>query len=354
MKKRQTWIFVAVVWIIYFLVNLGTKLSAGFSSLPWLLGVFVTSFSGFIVTWLLLKYYDTRRMKDMPLIEIFILVIIGSAISSIFWVILDLSLSLPIWGFRLFKGFLSEIRRIDTLVLFFLHFLIFFFISAFYWGSYLINKIIEEKVKTEKALLMAENTRLKLLGLQLNPHFLFNSLSSLRSLIREDQKRAENMLTKISEFLRYSLISKKDIVVPFSEELEAIGNYIEIERVRYGENLATIFEIDPLAEDYPVLCFLLHPVIENAVKYGMDTSPLPLEITIKAEVADGKFCVRVTNTGQWINGLEGEKRNGTGNGLMIVQERLKHLYQDDQRFEIEKGEGTVSVLIEFSNKKDKR
>jgi LytS/YehU family sensor histidine kinase len=230
------------------------------------------------------------------------------------------------------------------------------FLVLLAWSSfYLLIKLWyewqSEKEKAEKALLMAQRSQLQMLRNQINPHFLFNTLSSLRALVRDNQKKAEDMISKISEFLRYSLVSKKDIEVPFSEELDAIKNYIEIERVRYEENLVTNFDIDFLAEDYPILSFLLHPLVENAVKYGMDTSPMPLEIEVKAKVSNNKLRVEVNNSGKWVEDQNSKNNNRTGTGIEIVRERLQHSYPDNHYFKIEKGNSKVSVIIELSEKK---
>jgi LytS/YehU family sensor histidine kinase len=222
--------------------------------------------------------------------------------------------------------------------------------SAFYLLTNLWYEWQNEKEKAEKASLLAERSQLLMLRHQINPHFLFNTLSSLRALIRDNKEKAEEMLSKISDFLRYSLSSKKDIEVPFSEELAAVKNYIEIERVRYGENLNISYEIDPLSEDYPVLCFLIHPIIENAIKFGMDTSSMPLQVVVKSEVLDGKLSLQILNSGSWIHDISNSNRNGTGNGLTIVQQRLKHFYPDDHKFIIRKEDGWVGVVIEIKNK----
>lgn len=350
MKKRNIWILVITVWTIYFTINMGFKLGAGYTSLIWITGAFITSLSGFIVTYLLFIYYRIKSVEELQLINIFILVVISSVLSVILWLILDHLMSIPLWGFDVIILIVKGLWVPDSILIFFIHFLIFFSISAIFWGWHLINNLINQKVKTEKAILLSENTRLKLLGLQLNPHFLFNALSSLRSLIREDQKLAERMLTKISEFLRYSLVINKDTQLPLSEELESIKNYIEIEKVRYGENLVTDFKIDPLSEDYPVLRFLLHPIVENAVKYGMDTSPMPLKIELVSEVLDNKLIIKIINTGKWIENNIEERKNGTGTGIKNVRERLEHLYPESHKIQIEESDGNVTIIIELNNR----
>jgi two-component system LytT family sensor kinase len=227
------------------------------------------------------------------------------------------------------------------------------FLVLLAWSAfYLLIKLWYEwqtaKESAERAMLLAQSSQLQMLRNQINPHFLFNTLSSLRALVRIDQKKAEEMISKISDFLRYSLVNKKDTEVTLKEELDAINNYFEIERVRYEENLITRFDIDPIAEDYPVPSFLLHSIIENAVKYGMDTSDLPLEIDVKATVNNNTLMIEIMNTGKWIE--QSDDTNGTGTGIRNVKERLDFLYPDGYDFKIKKENEKVSVILELTNK----
>jgi LytS/YehU family sensor histidine kinase len=229
------------------------------------------------------------------------------------------------------------------------------FLVLLAWSAfYLLIKLWYEwqtaKESAEKAMLLAQSSQLQMLRNQINPHFLFNTLSSLRALVRIDQKKAEEMITKISDFLRYSLVNKKDTEVTLKEELDAIRNYFEIERVRYEENLIARFDIDPIAEDYPIPSFLLHSIIENAVKYGMDTSNMPLEIDVKATVFNNTLRVEIMNTGKWIEHSDDNYENGTGTGIKNVKERLSFMYPDGYDFKIKKDNGKVSVLLELRNK----
>jgi LytS/YehU family sensor histidine kinase len=222
--------------------------------------------------------------------------------------------------------------------------------SAFYLLIKLWYEWQIQKEKAERAILLAQRSQLQMLRNQINPHFLFNTLSSLRALVRDNQKKAEDMISKISEFLRYSLVSKKDLEVPLIDEIAAVKNYIEIERIRYGENLETKFEIDSLAEDYLVPSFLVHPIVENAVKYGMDTSVMPLKIEVRASVVKRNLKIDITNTGNWIEQLEEGKTNGTGTGIQNVRDRLAQLYPGNHKLNIERLNGMVCVQLELTGK----
>jgi len=234
-----------------------------------------------------------------------------------------------------------------------------YLISIFYWWTllftwsmlyFLINFWIEWKQqlgRTEKANILAQKAQLQMLRYQLNPHFLFNSLNSIRALIEENEKNARTMITELSEFLRYSLISKNYSDVPLSNELDAIRHYFAIEKRRYEDKLDVAFEIDPLAEDYPVISFLIHPLVENAIKYGMRTSSMPLKIRIAAKVQNGELNIAVCNTGKWIKPSLGKEsnENGTGTGLDNVRQRLENAFPNNHHLEVFEKQGEVHVRL---------
>jgi len=223
-------------------------------------------------------------------------------------------------------------------------------------GSYFVIKFwkdwkLQEEM-TEKANVLAQKAQLQMLRYQLNPHFLFNSLNSIRALIAEDKKNAKAMITELSEFLRYSLISKNYSEVPLMNEIEAVRHYFAVEKVRYEEKLDVAFDIDPLAEDYPIISFIIHPLAENAIKYGMRTSTMPLRIQINAEVHNSALSIEVCNTGKWVEPVieNDNNRFGTGTGLANVRRRLENAYPNSHRFDIYKDEERVHIKLTINKK----
>ncbi len=220
--------------------------------------------------------------------------------------------------------------------------------SLLYFGIKFWFEWSLEKERAEKADYLAQSAQLQMLRYQINPHFLFNSFSSLRALIRTDKDKAEEMVTKLSEFYRYSLSTRNSKEVPLIDEIEAINLYFELEKIRFGNKIESQIEIDPLAEDYPVPAFLIHPLIENAIKYGMKTSPLPLKINLKAEVEKTKLRITVTNTGSWFDDGDNKEAHGTGAGLANIKSRLDFSYPNNHKFEIIKEADSVKILIEIT------
>jgi LytS/YehU family sensor histidine kinase len=218
--------------------------------------------------------------------------------------------------------------------------------SALYFGIKHYQDLQEQKERTLKANALAHQAQLKMLRYQLNPHFLFNSLNSIHALVREDPDRAEKMIDELSEFLRYSLLNNKVTDVALSDELEAVRNYLTIEKIRFEEKLDVRFEIDPASEDFRVPGFLIHPLIENAIKHGMQTSTMPLCVRMKTHAHKGSLKIEVANTGRWQTGGNGNGK-GTGTGLENVRQRLEQIFPGRHHFDISETDGWVSATLEI-------
>jgi two-component sensor histidine kinase len=221
----------------------------------------------------------------------------------------------------------------------------FFGWSVLYFGIKYWIQWSYERARADKADRLAQAAQLQMLRYQLNPHFLFNSLNSIRALINEDQKASREMVTELAEFLRYSLVNKGSASVPLSQEIDAIRHYFAIEKKRFDEKLEVEIRISPEAESFPVLGFLLHPLVENAVKYGMKTSPMPLKIGIHADVGEECLLMRVENTGSWIDEQKNHDKEGTGTGLANIRMRLENAYPGQYSFEIGQEGGQVVARI---------
>lgn len=218
--------------------------------------------------------------------------------------------------------------------------------SLLYFGIKIWIDLAKEREKVIKAELFAQQAQLQMLRYQINPHFLFNSFSSLRALTRSAPKKAEEMISKLSEFYRYSLVSRSH-EVSFIEEIEAIILYSEIEKIRFEENLLFEFHIDPIAEVYPVPSFLIHPIVDNAIKYGMKTSSMPLRIIIDAEVINGHLIIEIKNSGKWIPINENKEYYSTGTGINNIKNRLEFSYTGNHSLSVAEKEGFVVVRIEI-------
>ncbi|HWT02544.1 MAG TPA: histidine kinase [Pyrinomonadaceae bacterium] len=197
-----------------------------------------------------------------------------------------------------------------------------------------------ERERALESAAQAAAAQLEVLRYQLNPHFLFNSLNSLRASIDEDPRRARQMVTRLAEFLRYSLLADGAKEVPLDKEIEAAQNYLAIEKVRFEDKLEVEFEAGLEARDFRVPCFLLNPLVENAVKHGFNNSPKPLKIRVAARVENDALLLEVSNTGR-LGGCE----NGTRIGLKNLRERLAKSFPGRNSFTLTEGDGWVRARI---------
>ena len=206
-----------------------------------------------------------------------------------------------------------------------------------------------EKENALRAEAAAHEARWMALRGQVNPHFLFNSLNSIQALIEESPIRAQNAVGHLASLFRHSLSWSDAAVVPLSEEIEIIQRYLAMEKIRFEENLIIDVDLQPSAEPWFVPGLLLHPLVENAVKYGMQSSPLPLQVRVRAFIVDGSLCLEVANTGHWLEaGRENYFEENTGIGLRLVREQLEHSYRG--RYQMTRGteDGWVVQRIEIA------
>jgi two-component system LytT family sensor kinase len=205
----------------------------------------------------------------------------------------------------------------------------------------------KERETALAAAALANQAQLEMLRYQLNPHFLFNALNSIRASVDEDAARAKQMITQLSEFLRYSLLNESTKKIPLGEELEAVKNYLAIEKIRFEDKLEINFDIEQRAENFKVPSFLLNPLVENAVKHGMSSSAKPLKIDISAKVAGDGLLLEVSNSGS-LNGAS--NGNGTKIGLKNVRERLEKLVGARGRIELCQDGDFVKARVAITDK----
>jgi len=210
-------------------------------------------------------------------------------------------------------------------------------VVALWLALYLGVKIFERVRAAEAA---ARTAQLDTLRAQLNPHFLFNALNSIRALIAEDPGRAQDAVTELSELLRYTLQKPSTPLVALSEELAGVRHYLKLEQIRYEDRLRVEERIAPEMLGAKIPPMLLQTLVENAIKHGIGRTPGGGVLGIEAKAGRGLELV-VTNPGN-LGGAEG----GGGIGLRNARERLA-LLAPGGRLELESKEGTVTARVEI-------
>ncbi len=203
----------------------------------------------------------------------------------------------------------------------------------------------EIKLEEQNRLLL--QARLQALTSQINPHFLFNTLNSISSLIRMDPNRARQMIVKLSNILR-RMLRKHESMARLREELEFVDDYLSIELVRFGDKLRFERDVDPLTLDMLIPSMLLQPLIENCVKHGLSNKVEGGTIRIETRLVDGRLHLRVEDDGVGIPEHKLARMLETGIGVSNVSERLKVLFGSNYRMWVDSqpGNGT-RIAIEF-------
>jgi two-component system, LytTR family, sensor kinase len=221
--------------------------------------------------------------------------------------------------------------------------------SALYLGIKHWQDLQAERERGLRSATLAKEAQLEMLRYQLQPHFLFNALNSLRALIAENPDRAREMVTELSGFLRYSLLPAGNGDVPLADEIASIRRFLAIEQVRFEERLQVEYQIEPAAESRRVPSFLLHPLAENAVKYGVRTSPAPVRLLVAASTKGPALLIEIANTGRWCDNRAAPDgpEVSAGVGLANVRQRLEHLFPGRHSFDVTQDDGWVRARIEL-------
>jgi len=192
------------------------------------------------------------------------------------------------------------------------------------------------------------NARMEALQNQINPHFLFNTLNSVSSLVRFDPDTAREMIIKLASILR-RLLNSTDAFVPLREEMEFIDNYLDIEVVRFGrDKLRVVKELDASSLDIMIPSMLLQPLVENSIKHGLSSRIDGGSIFLRSRMEDAKVIIEVEDDGVGMEpGAMAESSSGTGIGMANVAERLKVLYSDAARMTIDSGKGKGTLVRIF-------
>lgn len=211
--------------------------------------------------------------------------------------------------------------------------------SLIYFGVHYFWNYRQAEVDKWKLEAQAETARLKALKLQLNPHFFFNSLNSVRALIAEDPDRAQRMVTRLARLLRNTLRMDDVKTVPLEEELSTVRTYLELESVRFEDRLRYEIEADDGALPRPVPFMLVQTLVENGIKHGVARCQEGGVITIEASVKEDDLFIQVTNPGTL------ETDDG-GTGLANARERLRLLFGEEASLTVTNADAqTVAATV---------
>ncbi|MGQ1890712.1 sensor histidine kinase [Thermophagus sp. OGC60D27] len=208
-------------------------------------------------------------------------------------------------------------------------------------------KHMEEKnIREEQLKKMVKEAELKALKAQLNPHFLFNSLNSISSLTLTDPAGARQMITQLSDFLRYTLRNNNEAMLPLRDEIKNMRRYLDIEKVRFGDRLNCHFDISKASLDIHVPAMLLQPVFENAIKHGLHESIEPVLISTTCHLQNNHLEITVTNNFD----PDGTPIKGEGVGLDNIRNKLFLFYNRKDLLSIKKESDCFEVKFQLPQK----
>jgi signal transduction histidine kinase len=232
--------------------------------------------------------------------------------------------------------------------------------SALYYAINFFLTVEQQADRLERLEAQTTAAQLAMLRYQLNPHFLFNTLNSISTLVLLKQTEPANaMLTRLSGFLRHTLIAEPGSQVTLAQEIETLQLYLDIERMRFEERLRTHFDIEPAALEAELPAMLLQPLVENAIKYAVSPQEEGARISLTARVIGERLRLTVEDTGPGADELRLELPGAgppalpvgpvsTGVGLANIRNRLMQAYGDTHLFETRSDAGGgFTVLIEI-------
>jgi len=337
MFSRRFWIGAALFWLGFGLVA-GTQVWISMIHhghyVPLLLAHFILVWGAwFAITAAIFRL--TRRFPIIPparrnlLIHALAACVLG-VIHSAYWMVLTVTM-------RPYDRMTATWAQINVAANFFYRLPAELVIYAAVAGAL---QAIEYYTRSSQLQASLTNARLHALELQLQPHFLFNTLNAVASLVRTRKNdEAVTMIAGLSEILRYTLDHEGSQCVPVEAETEMLRRYLEIQRVRFADRMTYTIDVDPAARTAALPTLILQPLAENAIRHGIARSAAAGVVSVKAFRENGCLRVDVGNTGSLAAGDSG------GIGLRNTRERLRQLYGDDHGFSLtQSAEGVVASL----------
>jgi signal transduction histidine kinase len=340
-KNRAFWILQSAGWAGYFILR---TLSGIANAMGWsyVLHTALLTGTGYSITLLMAAAYR-RLIKLKPIVTWAVAIVIIAVAAGSFSAI-------EAWSHGTFVKPGTRPEGVQFLGAIVLTVSLLLAWSALYFSiNYylLLEKQTDQLVRLES---QASSAQLAMLRYQLNPHFLFNTLNSISTLVLLKQTdRANAMLSRLSSFLRYTLVNEPTGQVTVEQEVETLKLYLEIEKMRFEERLRPRFHIDPAVAGARLPSLLLQPLVENAIKYAVTPQEEGADIAVDARRVGDRVLITVIDTGPGADGAHTVRaEQSTGVGLANIRDRLAQAYGADHRFESQTNiQGGFSVTIEI-------
>jgi sensor histidine kinase YesM len=337
-KNSKTFLYYSLTWILVTGIHFVVLLISGDS----MIGVLIadslvfngTYFIMGLVLWYIVRYSKSGRQNAL---NIFVNHLTNATIVTAIWIGTAFLLMRLLYPGQYHLLMESIPWRIITGIFFYLIIVLVYYILIYY-------NDLQERLETENKLReLVKQTELDVLKAQINPHFLFNSLNSISSLTITNPGKAQEMIIKLSDFLRYSVSQPADQFTNLKKEIENIKRYLDIEQVRFGNRLAYSIDANQFAMDALIPALILQPLYENAIKHGVYESTETIFINTVCELKENILEITISNNFD----PDAKSRKGEGIGLKNTRERMKLIYKNEQLVKIssEKDQFKVTLAI---------
>lgn len=293
-------------------------------TVPLVLSICILTYSGILISYLYRQLIKKQNWLRKPIQEVIGLTLLSSFVMGTLFTLVNYLIDYHLLTVTTAKPDLKYILlAIINQSIFFLMW------SLIYYAAHYFNKSRQREIEHLKWEGAIKDFELNKLKSQLNPHFVFNALNTIRALVDEDPDKAKKSITQLSNILRNSLLADRSKTITFMEEMKTVNDYINLEKLRYEERMNVNMEIAPEAMHVQVPPMMIQTVVENAVKHGIARLLGEGFIGIEATVQDQILEVRISNTGN-LGGrdplVSPPHNGGTGFGIINTRHRLELLY----------------------------
>jgi len=335
-KKRLYWIFQVTGWSFWALLNiLGISFQSTHFTPEMALPIIAESAYFFLITHVYRSQSKRKEWLQLASTDLIPKVIVSIVLMSVsvYLVRVGVSFLLNFYSVEMFSmaNILGNVTaNIIILTL---------------WSSiYFVFHYLEKNTQSLKYEVAMNEMKLNQLKSQINPHFIFNALNSIRALVDEEPSKSKRAINHLSNILRSSLVLDKKRLTSLKEELDTTKDYLALESIRFEERLSTEFNIDPDTENVQVPPMMLQTLVENGIKHGISKLKMGGRVTVDAKVDLRIMILEIRNTGQY----QDSRVNGTGQGLRNTRQRLELIYGDAAKLKIEnENENTVLTTVKI-------
>lgn len=326
-KERLYWTLQVGGWSAYFASQIiFSVVASGGAEIRSQTAVFFLfeALFGLLLTHFYRNYINERKWLSMSLARLIPHVSAAIMLMSISIYFLRMPVALAMGTFVAGKSFDPETMITGVVT----YALIFFLWSVLHF----IYNYFERYNKSLKLEASIKEIELKNLKSQLNPHFIFNALNSIRALVDENPAKSKQAINQLSSLLRNSLVTEKRGLTSFEDELKLVKDYLGLESIRFEERLRTEFEVDPESKDFLVPPLMIQTLVENGIKHGISKLTEGGLVQIRTKVDGDHLTIHIRNSGRL--GINGHNADSGGLGLENTRQRLKLIYGDDASFRI--------------------